>query len=73
MPLTTQSATAKDKRTAPGATLEPRHFAFIASTIAKTRDPFAKGVTARLFADACQSTNPRFDRARFLRACGVGE
>lgn len=23
------------------------------------------------WADACAATNPRFDRARFLRACGV--
>ena len=27
--------------------------------------------TARLVADALMSTNPRFDRDRFLKACGV--
>jgi hypothetical protein len=26
---------------------------------------------SRKFADALAQTNPRFDRARFLRACGV--
>ena len=27
--------------------------------------------TARAFADELSATNPRFDRVRFLRACGV--
>jgi len=31
----------------------------------------AFGITANAFADALAQTNPRFDRARFLRACGV--
>ena len=26
---------------------------------------------ARLMADTCEEFNPRFDRERFLRACGV--
>ncbi len=86
--LNLQSALRKDKTTAPGATLEHRHFAFIAATLADNR-PSPIGATAlsanqrsqlaqweytvNAFARACESTNPRFDRARFLRACGVGE
>ena len=31
----------------------------------------ACGDIARRLADTLASTNPRFDRARFLRACGV--
>lgn len=30
-----------------------------------------RGRVAEAFADELASTNPRFDRARFLRACGV--
>lgn len=80
MALTTDSAARKDKRTAHDApTLEHRHFAFIATTI-RDMDNLANGHTdlakiwqrriAEHFADNCARTNPRFDRARFLRACG---
>ena len=31
----------------------------------------ARESCARAFADALASTNPRFNRERFLRACGV--
>lgn len=73
--LTPESASRKDKRTAQGATLEHRHFAAIASIISC----LDKGVTyhpdgiAKFFAMNLTRTNPRFDRARFLRACGVEE
>ncbi len=81
MPLTTQSAARKDKSTAQGVpSFEHRHFAFIAATIVNM-DDLANGQTdlaklwqgrvARHFADACARTNPRFDRARFLSACGL--
>ena len=30
-----------------------------------------RGKIARQLADVCASDNPRFDRARFLKACGV--
>lgn len=30
-------------------------------------------VTAQKIAAALQSDNPRFDRARFLKACGISE
>ena len=28
---------------------------------------------AYMLADGCQRDNPRFDRARFLKACGMGD
>lgn len=76
MPLTTESAARKDKTQGASATLEHRHFAFIAATIASMPDfssslRTAKLSTASTFADACAGTNPRFDRARFFAACGL--
>ncbi len=73
--LTMQSALRKDRTTANTATLEHRHFSFIAATIKAMPDHAPslrtqKRSVALAFADACAGTNPRFDRARFLRACG---
>lgn len=69
------SAARKDRTTGASATLEHRHFAFIAATIARMPDHAAslrtqKRSCALAFAAACATTNPRFDRARFLKACG---
>lgn len=60
---------AKDTRTADSSvSLQHRHFAFIAATIADL--PFnTREQTARAFSEACKRTNPRFDRERFLAAC----
>lgn len=69
MVLTTEAALRKDKTNA-HATLEHRHFATIAAIIADMPLAFS-GVVALHFADALRHTNPKFDRARFLRACGV--
>lgn len=69
MALTIESALRKDRTTS--ATLEHRHFAFIASVLAECHDLANSGTVCRRFADACAKTNPRFDRDRFLRACGV--
>ncbi len=74
--LTTQSALRKDQSSATSATLEHRHFSFIAATIKAMPDHApslrsSKRSVALSFADACAGTNPRFDRARFLRACGA--
>ena len=71
--LRTESALHKDRQTK--ATLEHRHFAFIAAVIAAMPNHAAslraqKRSTALAFADAYAKTNPRFDRARFMRACG---
>jgi len=79
MPLTAESALRKDQTNGHGsAKLEHRHFAFIAATIKAMPDHAAtlrtqKRSVALAFADACAGTNPRFDRARFLRACGEQE
>lgn len=66
-----------------GVSLEHRHFSFIAATLkdqkpsgAITSDADKAAcmqweVMVRHFADACRSTNTRFDRARFLSACGL--
>lgn len=80
MSLTTQSAHRKDIRSGKGARMEHRHFSFIAATIAEM--PIFEGGTSKLakfsrqeiadmFAEACRGSNPRFDRERFMRACGM--
>jgi hypothetical protein len=75
------SANRKDIRTAAnGVKMEHRHFAFIAATLAECepgggdygQDEYQQWVeTCRAFANACRATNPRFDLARFLSACGI--
>lgn len=79
MTLTTESALRKDKRNAagdPNGSLQHRHFAVIAGIIASMPDHAATLRTAKRsvalqFADKLANTNPRFDRKRFLKACGV--
>lgn len=71
--LTRESALRKDRTTAQGVTLEHRHFAFIAATIKDWPHDRERAELAEHFADACRRTNGRFDRARFLSACGVEE
>lgn len=70
MTLTTESALRKDKRNAV-STMEHRHFATVAAIL---RDMDIAGgqrsSVIRQFADALARTNLRFDRERFLRACG---
>lgn len=78
MALTAQSAARKDKRSAKYATMDAmqhRHFAVIAGIIADmpTFAPSlrtAKRSIALAFADKLAPTNARFDRQRFLAACG---
>lgn len=53
-----------------------RHYVFIADTINQVRDHTPSSQeraddTARVFAHALATTNPNFNRERFLRACGV--
>lgn len=79
MALTTESALRKDKRHASrdlNGTLQHRHFAVIAGIIAEMPTHAAtlrtaKTSVAHRFAEKLAQTNPRFDRARFLAACGV--
>lgn len=72
MALTTEAALRKDKTNA-ASQMQHRHFATIAGILANMP---ARWSQRRLdiinhFANGLQHTNPRFDRARFLRACGV--
>ena len=79
MALTTEAALRKDKTNAAApfdGTLQHRHFAVIAGIIASMPNHAptlrtAKRSVALQFADKLADTNPRFDRARFLAACGV--
>lgn len=73
MSLTASTANRKDINTAArGVSLEHRHFSFIAATIAEMDDAFGfRANVAVHFADACRSTNARFNRVRFLKACNV--
>jgi hypothetical protein len=51
--------------------LQRKHFEFIAATIHAMSDKTSAEVAAHEFATACARENPRFDRARFLKACGA--
>jgi len=70
--LSTKIAYHKDRRSAETARLEHRHFAAIAAIISTLPDAYS-GLVAEHFANALRSTNPRFDRDRFLRAVKGGE
>lgn len=52
-------------------TLQRRHFKLIAETIADFGYPADQRRLAAHFANKLAATNPLFNRARFLRACGV--
>lgn len=77
MALTTESALAKDKRTGKSA-MQHRHFATVATIIESMRthpvgwDSDLIDDVSMHFADELEETNPKFDRIRFLAACGVG-
>lgn len=70
MALSTKAAMRKDKY-AKTPTMQHRHFAYIAQTIAKIHKPEARQLAAHEFAIAMMDTNPNFDRARFLAACNL--
>ena len=74
MPLTTETALRKDRNTGV-ANMEHRHFATVAAIIADMDDGTMSRDDVRCvaehFARKLADTNPRFDRERFLRACGV--
>ena len=74
MTLSTQSALAKDLRNHSND-MQHRHFATVAAIIAAMREAGFTNRTqtdvAEYFAMNLASSNPRFDRLRFLRACGT--
>jgi hypothetical protein len=47
-----------------------KHFNALAFAIREITDPNARRIAAETVADACRQFNPRFDRERFMRACG---
>lgn len=53
------------------ATMQHRHFAVIAGIILDMPGLTARPLVARHFADRLAGTNENFDRARFLKACGI--
>ncbi len=71
---TLRAALRKDQRTANTATFEHRHFAEIARVITTATDHgfgvLHRRAMADMFAAELAKTNSRFDRARFLAACG---
>ena len=52
-------------------TMQRRHYNFIAETIREIKDAGYRADVAQHFADRLRYTNPNFNRARFLEACGV--
>lgn len=48
-----------------------KHFVAMAQTIAAMPDRKAADCTAQTFARIAASHNPRFDLARFRKACGL--
>ncbi len=69
--LSTSTALRKDKNSA-SSSMEHRHFATIAAIIASMDLYGSKTVrnqVAAHFANELAATNPKFDRARFIRAC----
>lgn len=75
MPLTTESAARKDNTTGRSfVQFEHRHFATLADMIKRMHSVGSeedRTWIADYFAGELAATNPRFDRARFLSACGV--
>lgn len=68
MPLSTHAAMRKDSANAANVSLQHRHFAFIAATIADISDANQRYETAYHFALALRKTNPHFDHDRFMIA-----
>lgn len=70
--LTPESAARKDRTQPSGDAMQHRHFATIAAIIRSYRPETVASeadAIAEHFANELARTNPRFDRARFLRAC----
>lgn len=67
--LKPEAALRKDRGNAKQAVLEHRHYAVIAGVIRAGFGGADRAVVANIFATNLAETNPRFDRARFLKAC----
>lgn len=71
MTLSTKAAHRKDISTGISE-MQHRHFATVATIIRALPDAGLRADVAEHFADSLASSNPRFDRARFLAACNMG-
>jgi hypothetical protein len=76
MALSTQTAHGKDISTGGGSVdFQHRHFAKIAAILKSIddRDELSEdhmAMVVETFAKALATTNPKFDNARFVKACG---
>jgi len=48
-----------------------KHFRMLAEVIAHIENPVERRELAEKIAADCAKSNPRFDRSKFLKACGV--
>lgn len=76
MTLTTSSALRKDTAMPSGNSMQHRHFATVANILQRRFVKTPHHVRSALdicevFADELAATNPKFNRARFMRACGL--
>jgi hypothetical protein len=53
------------------STVSRKHFIALAAAIKAISNEDERRRAAELIADVCQQSNARFNRARFLSACGV--
>jgi hypothetical protein len=50
-----------------------KHFKAIAATLAEIRDTTDRKKAALNFCEIAKRANPRFDRQKFLTACGLSD
>ncbi len=55
----------------PDHPMSKKHFIAIAATVSAISDKKEREKQANFQAQICAAQNPRFDKARFLAACGV--
>lgn len=67
--LTTASALRKDTTQPTRARFQHAHFAEIARIIRSSSDDRNKAYWIAFFTNELAGTNPKFDRARFIKAC----
>ncbi len=51
--------------------LTKKDFVYLAKTISEIPDATTRIKIARLISELCVQSNPRFDRDKFYKACGV--
>lgn len=51
--------------------MSKKHFVAIASHLRRVDDLAARQIAADAISEIAQSLNPRFDKSRFMTACGL--